>query len=82
MISKEPLLPVAQIFFDDDGTRVRELSFHEPKMFDGLLMPSILEMKPLNKEGHMTRIIYESIEFDVQRVSEQTFSLRNLKSRF
>lgn len=82
VISKEPLLPLAQIFYDDDGTQVRELSFLDPKMYDGKLMPSILEMKPLNKEGHRTVIIYDEITFDLPEINEGTFSMRNLKRRF
>ena len=82
LITKEPLLPKAQIFYDDDGTKVRVMSFQEPKEFNGKIMPSILEMKPLNKQGHRTLIIYDDITFDVSEINEQTFSLRNLKSRF
>lgn len=82
VISKEPLLPVSQAFFDEDGEKIRELTFTEPKEYDGKLMPSILEMTPLNKEGHKTRIIYDAITFNVPGITEQTFSMRNLKSRF
>lgn len=82
VISKEPLLPVSQAFFDEDGEKIRELTFTEPKEYDGNLMPSILEMTPLNKEGHKTRIIYDAITFNVPGITEQTFSMRNLKSRF
>jgi outer membrane lipoprotein-sorting protein len=81
-ISKDPLLPLSQAFFDDDGEKVRELTFHEPREYDGKLMPSILEMRPLNKEGHLTRIMYDDIKFNVPGITEDTFSLRNLKSRF
>ena len=81
IISKDPLLPLSQAFFDEDGKKIRELTFHEPREFDGKLMPSILEMRPLNKEGHLTRIIYDDIKFNVPDITEVTFSLRNLKSR-
>jgi len=81
-ISKDPLLPLSQAFFDGDGEKVRELTFHEPKQYYGVLMPSILEMRPLNKEGHLTRIIYDDIKFNVPDITKDTFSLRNLKSRF
>ncbi len=82
IISKEPLLPVSQAFYDEDGEKIRELTFMEPREYEGKLMPSVLEMTPLNKEGHKTRIVYESIEFNVPDVTDQTFSMRNLKSRF
>ena len=82
IVSKSPLLPKAQLFYDDDQVRVREMIFLEPKEFDGRLMPSVMEMRPLNKEGHRTRVIYESMTFDEEMITEDTFSLRNLKSRF
>lgn len=81
-ISKDPLLPLSQAFFDEDGEKIRELTFHEPKEYNGKLMPSILEMRPLNKEGHLTRIMYDDIKFNVPGITKDTFSLRNLKSRF
>jgi outer membrane lipoprotein-sorting protein len=81
-ISKDPLLPLSQAFFDEDGEKIRELTFHEPKEYNGKLMPSILEMRPLNKEGHLTRIMYDDIKFNVPEITKDTFSLRNLKSRF
>ena len=82
IVNKSPLLPVAQIFYDDDGRRIRHLTFNEPKEYDGKLMPSIMEMVPLDKEGHRTLIIYDELHFNPSDVNEQTFSLRNLKSRF
>jgi outer membrane lipoprotein-sorting protein len=81
-ISKDPLLPLSQAFFDEDGEKIRELTFHEPKEYNGKLMPSILEMRPLNKQGHLTRIMYDDIKFNVPEITKDTFSLRNLKSRF
>ena len=50
VISKDPLLPVSQAFYDEDGEKIRELTFLEPREYEGKLMPSILEMTPLNKE--------------------------------
>ncbi len=82
IVSKEPLLPVMQIFYDDKGEMIRRLSFQEPTVFSGLLMPSILVMTPLNKPGHSTTIIYEDITLNPPDINEQTFSMRNLKSRF
>ncbi|MGB1685858.1 MAG: outer membrane lipoprotein-sorting protein [Pseudomonadales bacterium] len=82
VINKDPLLPAEQIFYDDDGTKVRVMTFMEPREYHGKLMPSLLEMKPLNKAGHRTLIIYDDIIFDVPKITEKTFSMRNLKSRF
>ena len=82
VVSKDPLLPVSQAFFDEDGEKIRVMTFGEPREIGGRLMPSTLEMKPLNKEGHRTLVIYDEIIFDPPGITEQTFSLRNLKARF
>ena len=82
VVSKDPLLPLSQAFFDDRGEKIRELTFLEPKEYQGKLMPSIMEMRPLNKDGHLTRIIYDEVKFNVPNITPSTFSLRNLKSRF
>ncbi|XOV88924.1 MAG: outer membrane lipoprotein-sorting protein [Pseudomonadota bacterium] len=82
IVDKANLIPVAQNFYDDDGTMVRRLEFQEPVVFSGKLLPSVLEMTPLNKEGHKTRVRYDALEFDPPDVSDDDFTLRNLKSRF
>jgi len=81
-VSKSPLLPIEQTFFDDKGNKVRVMSFSEPKEFGGRLMPSVLEIKPLRKQGHLTRVIYDEITFNPPGITERTFSIRNLKARF
>ena len=46
------------------------------------MIPSRLEMIPLNKTGHKTIVIYDVLEFDPPDVDDSVFTLRNLKSRF
>lgn len=82
IIDKDPLIPAAEIFYDDDGTVVRKLTFKDPKLFSGKLLPSVLEMVPLNREGHRTVVTYDSLAFDPDDVSPSDFTLRNLTSRF
>jgi outer membrane lipoprotein-sorting protein len=81
-VTKHPLLPLEQTFFDDQGEKVRVMSFSEPKDFGGRLMPSVLEIKPLNKQGHRTMVIYDDIEFDPPGITSESFSIRKLKARF
>lgn len=82
VVSKSPMLPVSQTFFDDNGEAIRRLDFKEPKLYDGKLMPSIMEMVPLKKKGNRTLIIYDELTFNPPEVNEQSFTLRKLKSRF
>ncbi len=76
------MIPVSQIFFDDNGEKVRRLEFKDVKEFSGKMLPSVLEMVPLNKEGHRTVVIYDDLEFNPDDVTEDIFTLRSLRSRF
>ena len=81
LIQKNPLLPLKQSFFDDYGKKVRELVYKDPKLFGERLLPSAMEMVPLNKPGHITKLFYNQIEFEPEGVTEKSFSLRELKKR-
>jgi outer membrane lipoprotein-sorting protein len=77
------LMPLRQRYFDEDGKPVRELSFSDYKTVStssrfGRLIPTRLVMRPLDQTGEQTTITYENIVFD-QPISDETFSLRNLK---
>ena len=80
-IDKEKLTPVGRVFYDDDGTKVRVMTYSEPKQFGELVLPSVMEMVPLNKEGHRTLVIYETLELNPGDVDEDIFTLRHLKQR-
>jgi outer membrane lipoprotein-sorting protein len=44
----------------------------------GRLIPTRLVMRPVDKPGEQTTIVFEDISFDVP-ISKETFSLPNLK---
>jgi hypothetical protein len=73
---------LSQGFYDDKGDLIRSLVFKDPKMFQGRLIPSVMEMIPLNKEGHKTVIVYDALDFSPSGVNDSIFSLRNLRKRF
>ena len=81
IINKEYRVPQAQNFYDDNFKLIRSLEFKEIKNFSGRMLPSVLIMTPHNKEGHKTTIVYDKLVFDPPSIDENTFSLRNLKSR-
>lgn len=81
-IDRAQMVPVSQLFYDDDGTLIRRMEFKEPVDFGGHVLPSVLEMIPLNKEGHKTIVRYEELIFNPPDVSDADFTLHNLKSRF
>lgn len=82
-IRQTDLMPLWQRYYDEDGKLVRELSFSEYKTVStsgqfGRLIPTRLVMRPVEPAGEQTTITYENIVFDAP-ISEETFSLRNLK---
>lgn len=77
-ISKDGLLPVRQLYFDEDGTAMREMLFKEVTTFDGVTLPAVMELNPLNKSGHQTRVTYQEMSFDVD-IDDEFFTLQNLR---
>lgn len=77
-VNPDSLLPRKQIYFDEDGTPVREMAFTDVKTFGTVTLPTVLELTPLNKTGNSTRVIYENMEFDLN-IDDAFFTLQNLK---
>ena len=81
-VDKELMIPLSQNFYDDSDRLIRKMEFSEPREISGLLIPSRMEMIPINKEGHKTVIIYDELQFDPPEIDESIFTMRNLRSRF
>ena len=77
-IDREKLLPQEQAFYDEKGVKVRQLIFKEIKEFNGKLIPSVLEMIPLNKKNHKTTVRYSKLDLSL-KLDKEFFSLRTLK---
>lgn len=77
-VRQADLMPTWQRYYDEDGKGVRDLTFSEFETMGGRLIPTRLVMRPLDKAGEQTTIVYKNILFDVP-ISEEMFSLNNLK---
>jgi outer membrane lipoprotein-sorting protein len=75
---KSDYIPVWQKFYDEKGKLMRLMNFKDIKQLDEREIPSVMEMIPLNKEGHKTVIRYLDAEFDSD-IDDDTFTLRNLR---
>jgi outer membrane lipoprotein-sorting protein len=80
-IDKEKYTPIEQAFYDEKNRKVRVMSYREPKQFGDVILPSVLEMVPLNKEGYKTLVTYDKLELNAEGVEEDLFTLRSLKRR-
>ncbi|MEQ8524917.1 outer membrane lipoprotein-sorting protein [Gracilimonas sp.] len=77
-ISKEQYLQLRSEFYDEDDYLVRIMSGSEVKEMGGRLIPTKLEMIPVEEEGNKTVVTYQSLEFNID-VSERFFSIQNMK---
>lgn len=78
VVDKKNLLPVKQIYFDEDDNVMREMIFSAVKTFGQVMLPTVMELVPMNKKGNKTRVIYQTMEFDIG-IDADFFSLQNLK---
>ncbi len=78
-VRKGDYLPEWQKYYDEKGSLMRIWSFSDIKTFGDRTIPSVMEIVPLNKEGHKTVMRYLKAEFDSE-FDRDTFSLRNLRS--
>lgn len=78
-IDKKDYLQLKSEMYDEDGKLVNTLNQSDIKLIGGRLLPTTLEMIPLDKPGHKTIITYQSEEFD-RPISDDFFSTQNMKN--
>jgi outer membrane lipoprotein-sorting protein len=77
-ISKTGYMQLRTEFFDEDGELVTILQASDIKTFDGRRIPARMEMIPVDKPGHKTILVYESLTFGT-RLNEGFFSVQNMR---
>ena len=81
VVTRQPLLPVSQSFYDERGDKIRQMTFSDVRDFEGRTLPGTVIMETLNKPGHRTVISYDALTFD-DDIGDDEFTLRQLKRRF
>ncbi len=77
-IDKKDLIELFVAFFDDEGLLVNTMKAHDLKIMDGRLIPTRMEMIPVDKPGQRTEIIYHSILFD-KPIDNSIFTLDQMR---
>lgn len=78
-IRQDDLQPIDETFFDEDGNKVRVMTFEDYREVGGRLMPTKMMVKPLDKPGEYTLIQFKKLSFDVS-LDRNFFSLQKLKA--
>ena len=78
-IGKKDFVEVHTKFYDEDGALINIMNASEIKSMDGRLIPTHLEMIPVDKKGHKTVLIYSNISYN-KPLSESFFTLQQMKN--
>jgi hypothetical protein len=78
-VRQSDLEPLSQLFFDEDGKKVRILEFFDHKEMEGIIMPFKMVMKPLDGSGEYTKVQWKKIDFGV-KLKKSYFSIQRLRS--
>ena len=63
-IDRQDLLILQAEYYDESGALVNTLHASDIRMLGGRLLPARLEMRPADKKGEMTVMLYHSVTFD------------------
>lgn len=77
-ITKDDYLQLRTEFYDEDMELIKIMEGSEIEEMGGRIIPTRMEMIPVNKEGQKTVLLYEDIDFNID-VTERFFSIQNMK---
>ncbi|HSK14078.1 MAG TPA: outer membrane lipoprotein-sorting protein [Phnomibacter sp.] len=78
-VDKQQFVEVHMKFFDEDGVLVNVMNSMEIKPMGGRMIPTRVEMVPMDKKGQKTEIIYKSLVFD-RPIADGFFTLQQMKN--
>ena len=76
---REDLIPVEEIFYDEDLEPVKILEFSRLEILGGRLLPRVMKMYRVDRPDEYTLVEYVSIAFDVD-LKDRRFTLAALKN--
>jgi len=79
-VRKDDYMPLWAHYYDEDGKLSRTLEFSEFRTMGGRVVPAVMNMRPADKPGERTTMLYDHLEFDID-LDKSFFSLQTLKRR-
>jgi hypothetical protein len=73
------LQPLSQLFYDEDGKKVRLLVFSDHAEVGGRVIPKKMVMRPLDGSGEYTELRWRKVDFGID-ISKDFFTVQKLKS--
>lgn len=78
-VRQSDLEPLSQVYFDEDGQKIRGLTFSDHKTIGDRVVPLKMVMKPLDGSGEYTEVNWKKLDFNVS-LKKSFFSIQKLKS--
>ena len=78
-VDKKNFVEVHMKFYDEDGSLVNIMNSLEIKTMGGRLIPTRVEMIPMDKKNQKTEIIYSNLVFD-KPIDENFFTLQQMRN--
>ena len=78
IVYHDDYIPIRMIYYDEDLLLSRTLEFTNIQKMDGKMIPTMMNMIPIDEPGESTTVKWEEIQFDVS-IDDEFFSLRKLQ---
>jgi hypothetical protein len=78
-VDKKDFVEVHSRFYDEEGELINIMNASDVRMMNGRLIPTRLEMIPVDKNGHKTILVYSSILYN-KPIPESFFTLQQMKN--
>ena len=78
-VDKKDFVEVHSRFYDEEGELINIMNASDVRMMNGRLIPTRLEMIPVDKSGHKTILVYSSILYN-KPIPESFFTLQQMKN--
>ena len=76
-VQTEPLVPYSLVYYDEDGEKVRTMTFSEIKRIGERSVPMVMKVLPADKPRESTTVRYHELKFNIE-VDEKIFSIQSL----
>ncbi|MBZ5858982.1 outer membrane lipoprotein-sorting protein [Flavihumibacter profundi] len=77
-IDKKDYLELKAEYYDDNNALINLMTGNDIKTLGGRLLPTRIEITPINKKGQKTIMVYKEVQFD-QPIPDNFFTVENMK---
>jgi len=78
-IDKKDFMELQTKFYDEDGELINVMNGYDIKLMDNRLIPTRIEMVPMDKKNQKTELIYKELLYN-RTISDSFFSLQQIKN--